>query len=280
MENLTPYLYVPLVAWLVAQGIKMLIEIFKGDADLRYLYASGGMPSAHSAVVCALAGYTFYNEGINSPLFGITAVIAGIVMYDSFGVRRSAGEQARTLNKLIGDMAQNGSLRKPDDYNKLREILGHQPLEVIVGALLGGLVATSFSLDQLSPIINWLIGAPSALQTNIIFAAGALLLAVPITIRIIQAKKVRSNKKLAYVFKFILFGSVAAGLAMLFAGLLARETIQTYGQRWLPVSIFSIWTIYMLVVLWRWLNIKKATRFSDEMPDLRKDAWLKKAGKK
>lgn len=280
MENLTPYLYVPFIAWLVAQGIKMLIEIFKGDADLRYLYASGGMPSAHSAVVCALAGYTFYNEGINSPLFGITAVIAGIVMYDSFGVRRSAGEQARTLNKLIGDMAQNGSLRKPDDYNKLREILGHQPLEVIVGALLGGLVATLFSLDQLSPIINWLIEVPSALQANIVFAAGALLLLVPVTIRIIQAKKVRSNKKLAYVFKFILFGSVAAGLAMLFAGLLARETIQTYGQRWLPVSIFSIWAIYMLVVLWRWLNIKKASRFSDEMPNFRKDAWLKKAGKK
>ena len=139
---MTAYLYVPLIAWALAQGIKMLIEIFKGEADLRYLYASGGMPSAHSAVVTALAGYTFYHQGIDSPLFGVTAVFAAIVMYDSFGVRRSAGEQARTLNKLIAEMSHNGNLRKPDDYSQLREILGHQPLEVIVGALLGGLVAT------------------------------------------------------------------------------------------------------------------------------------------
>lgn len=258
----------------------MLIEIFKGDADLRYLYASGGMPSAHSAVVCALAGYAFYNEGINSPIFGVTAIIAAIVMYDSFGVRRSAGEQARMLNKLIEEMARNGNLRKPDDYNKLREILGHQPLEVVVGALLGGLVATVFSLNQLSPIINWLTSSPTDLQISIIYAVGALLVVVPIIIRVIRAKSIRSNKKLSYVFKFIIFGSLLAGLSMLLAGLLAREQIQVYGQRWASISLFVLWVTYMLVVLWRWLNLKKTTRFSDEMPNLRKETWLKKAGKK
>ena len=158
---ITPYLYVPLLAWVIAQGIKVSIEIIKGDADFKYLYASCGMTSAHSAVVCSLAGYTFYHQGISSPLFGVTAILAGIVMYDSFGVRRSSGEQAKTINRLIEEMTNNGTLRKPDDYNRLREILGHQPLEVIVGAILGGLVATLFSLDQLDPIIKWLTSTAS-----------------------------------------------------------------------------------------------------------------------
>ena len=107
---LTPYLYVPIVAWILAQLIKTTIEVIKGDVDIKYLYASGGMPSAHSAVVVSLAGYTFYNQGANSPLFGVTAIIAGIVMYDSFGVRRSSGEQAKMLNKLITEMAISGKL--------------------------------------------------------------------------------------------------------------------------------------------------------------------------
>lgn len=277
---MTAYLYVPFIAWIVAQGIKMLIEIFKGEADLRYLYASGGMPSAHSAVVTSLAGYTFYHQGIDSPLFGVTAVFAAIVMYDSFGVRRSAGEQARTLNKLISEMAHNGNLRKPDDYNQLREILGHQPLEVIVGALLGGLVATLFSLDQLSPITDWLTQAPNNWQITLIYILGALLVLLPIVVRVILKKKVKSNKKLSYIFKFILFGSIVAGILVLFAGFVAREGISNYGQRWLSVSLLLTWFIYMLVVAWRWFNLKKVPRFSDQVINARKDEWLKKAGKK
>ena len=277
---MTAYLYVPFVAWILAQGIKMLIEIFKGEADLRYLYASGGMPSAHSAVVCSLAGYAFYHEGIDSPLFGITAVIAAIVMYDSFGVRRSAGEQARTLNKLIGEMAHNGNIRKPDDYNKLREILGHQPLEVIVGALLGGLIATLFSLDQISPIINWLTKPLTGLEITLAYIVGGLVLVVPIIIRLVMRSKVSKDKKLRYIFKFVLFGSISAGILIAFAGFVASQGIQTYSQRWVSISLLSLWLIYMLVVIWRWLNIRKVARFSDEMPNLRKENWLKKAGKK
>lgn len=277
---MTAYLYVPLIAWAVAQGIKMLIEIFKGEADLRYLYASGGMPSAHSAVVTALAGYTFYHQGIDSPLFGVTAVFAAIVMYDSFGVRRSAGEQARTLNKLIAEMSHNGNLRKPDDYSQLREILGHQPLEVIVGAMLGGLVATLFSLDQLSPIINWLTATPNSWQIKFIYIIGALLVLLPVLLRVLLKKRIKSNKKLAYIFKFIIFGSVVAGVLVLFSGFVAQQSIANYGQRWFFVSLVSVWFIYILVVIWRWFNLKKVPRFSDEIINPRKDEWLKKAGKK
>lgn len=277
---MTPYLYVPFIAWVVAQGIKMLIEIFKGDADLRYLYASGGMPSAHSAVVTSLAGYTFYHQGIGSPLFGITAVIAAIVMYDSFGVRRSSGEQARTLNKLISEMSHNGNIRKPDDYNKLREILGHQPLEVIVGALLGGLVATLFSLNQISPIINWLTKPLSGIEINIAYIVGAILVIVPVITRIALKKRVKADKKLRYIMKFVLAGSILAGLLLAFAGFVASQEIKIYSQRWVSTTILTVWVAHMLAVIWRWLNIRKVARFSDEIGDIRKDTWLKKAGKK
>ena len=98
------YLYGPLILWFVAQLVKFSIHLARGRADVRYLFASGGMPSAHAAVVCSLATITLLDQGITSPLFGITAILAAIVMYDSFGVRRSSGDQARLLNRLVSDL--------------------------------------------------------------------------------------------------------------------------------------------------------------------------------
>ena len=277
---ITPYLYVPLFAWFIAQLIKTLIEIIKGDADVRYLYASGGMPSAHSAVVCALAGYAFYHQGLNSPLFGVTAIIAGIVMYDSFGVRRSAGEQANVLNKLIAEMGRSGNLRKPDEYRQLREILGHQPLEVIVGAILGGLVATLFSLNQLSPIIKWLTALPSKLEINIIFGAGAALIIVSLGIFTVYKKKIKKDRELKKINTYFQISNISSGLSLLMAGLLANESILPYGQRWLAVTIMAIWLICMLIAFWRLLNIQKVSRFNASDQNASKHAWLKKARKK
>ncbi len=277
---LTPYLYVPLIAWAVAQVIKMLIEILKGNTDWRYLYASGGMPSAHAAVVCSLAGYAFYHQGLSSPLFGVTAILAGIVMYDSFGVRRSAGEQARTLNKLIAEMSHNGNLRKPDDYSRLREILGHQPLEVIVGALLGGLIATILSLDQLTPITGWLSAVPDSSQIMIIYIIGLVIAITPIIIKRIYSKKIKANKKASYIMKYLIIGSIILGIVLVFAGFVAKESGLLYGQRWVAISILVAWVIFILIVIWRWLNIKKTTRFSEESINISKQGWLKKAGKK
>ncbi|MEI6581521.1 MAG: divergent PAP2 family protein [bacterium] len=277
---ITPYLYVPLLAWLIAQLIKTIIEIIKGDADVRYLYASGGMPSAHSAVVCSLAGYTFYNQGIGSPLFGITAIIAGIVMYDSFGVRRSAGEQARTLNTLIAEMARTGNLRKPDEYGQLREILGHQPLEVIVGAILGGLVATLFSLNQLSPIINWLTASPSKLEIKVIFGIGVSMIVLSLGIFAAYKKKIKKDRELKKINTYFQLSNICLGISLLLAGLLANESILPYGQRWLAVAIMTVWALLMLIAVWRMANLHKIARFSSPDDDSSKKAWLKKAGKK
>ena len=277
---ITPYLYVPVIAWFLAQLIKTTIEVIKGDADVKYLYASGGMPSAHSAVVVSLAGYTFYHQGANSPLFGVTAIIAGIVMYDSFGVRRSSGEQAKTLNKLIGEMARTGNLRKPDDFARLREVLGHQPLEVIVGALLGALVATLFSLDELSPIINWLAALPTKPEIYVIFALGILIALGTIVYFVIARKKIKRDKKIYELLKYVLGVNVIVGVFMLFAGLVSYESIAPYGQRWFSVFIMTAWLIFMLIAVWRWIGLQKVAKFDTEIISERKNNWLVKAGKK
>ncbi len=277
---ITPYLYVPFIAWILAQLIKTVIEILKGDADVKYLYASGGMPSAHSAVVVSLAGYTFYHQGANSPLFGVTAIIAGIVMYDSFGVRRSSGEQAQTLNKLIGEMARNGNIRKPDEFDKLREVLGHQPLEVIVGALLGAVVATLFSLDELTPIINWLTAQPSRYEIYAIVAIGAVIAIGTLLYFLIFKKKLSKNKKIYQLIKYVLYVNMTTGILLVFAGLISFESILPYGQRWLSVFLLVAWIISVLIAIWRWTGLRKVENFEDVVVSQRKQSWLKKAGKK
>lgn len=128
-----PYLIIPFAAWFIAQAIKFLIKAFQGQTDWRLMYVSGGMPSAHSAVVVALATVAFKLGGLNSPLFGITAIFAAIVMYDALGVRRVAGEQAVAINKMRKLLGH----KEPS----LRELKGHRPEEVLVGALLGALLA-------------------------------------------------------------------------------------------------------------------------------------------
>lgn len=277
---ITAYLYVPIVAWLVAQLIKTIIEVIKGDADVKYLYASGGMPSAHSAVVVSLAGYTFYQQGANSPLFGVTAIIAGIVMYDSFGVRRSSGEQARVLNKLIGDMARDGNLRRPDDYTKLREILGHQPLEVIVGAMLGGLIATLFSLNQLNPIINWLTTLPTKTEIYLIFGLGLLIAFGVLIYFILFRKKLKKDKNIYQLSKYVLAVNMIIGLVFIFSGAVAYESIVPYGQRCFPVFVLVAWLISLLIAIWRWAGLQRTAKFETTIVGERKQAWLKKAGKR
>ena len=129
------YLNMSILSWLTAQVIKVLITLFiTKKFDLERLVGSGGMPSSHSALVCGLATAVFIRHGFASFEFAVAAVLALIVMYDAMGVRRAAGEQAKTLNKLV-----NWYVLETDKM--LKELIGHTPLEVFSGALLGiGLV--------------------------------------------------------------------------------------------------------------------------------------------
>ena len=129
-----------LLGWFSAQVIKVVTEIARGRRtafNIRILVASGGMPSAHSATVCALSASVGRVKGFSSAEFALAFIFAYIVMYDASGVRRAAGEQARILNRMINDRSED----KPAYLEKnLKELIGHTPFEVLVGALLGILI--------------------------------------------------------------------------------------------------------------------------------------------
>ena len=127
-----------MLGWFIASFAKVMIIIIREKRiDLRKMYASGGMPSSHSATVSALATAVAKTDGLRSTSFAIAFMFAFIVMYDALGVRRAAGEQARILNQLVNNLSEN----KPVYLKKnLKELIGHTPLEVVVGALLGILI--------------------------------------------------------------------------------------------------------------------------------------------
>ena len=127
-------LWVPIGCWALAQILKMVLHLFtKRRLDLRLLFSAGGMPSAHATFVCALSTATAMREGIGSTLFALSVGLAIIVMYDAAGVRRAASRQARVLNRILDELFQGQPLRE----ERLRELLGHTPVEVMVGALIG-----------------------------------------------------------------------------------------------------------------------------------------------
>lgn len=134
-------LSVALISWLCAQVCKTIINyILSGKFDAERLYGAGGMPSSHSALVCALFIATAKKLGVTSPEFAFAFILAAIVMYDAMGVRRSAGEHAKLLNKLLSDWLPDDD-NTPPQIKKLKEKLGHTPFEVLSGALLGILIA-------------------------------------------------------------------------------------------------------------------------------------------
>ena len=132
-------LLVALIACVTAQALKLIIELIRhGKVNVRFLVSTGGMPSAHSALVGGLATSVGQTMGWDSNEFAIACLFAIIVMYDAAGVRQAAGKQARILNQIIDDFYQG----KEFNEERLKELLGHTPFQVLMGLILG--VGTSF----------------------------------------------------------------------------------------------------------------------------------------
>ncbi|NEQ34580.1 MAG: divergent PAP2 family protein, partial [Leptolyngbya sp. SIO4C5] len=130
---------VALIACLIAQVLKAVIEYLRhGKINLRVLVETGGMPSAHSALVTALASGIGQTMGWGSPAFAVTSVFAVIVMYDATGVRQAAGKQARILNQIVDEFFQENTEFNED---RLKELLGHTPVQVIAGSALGAAIS-------------------------------------------------------------------------------------------------------------------------------------------
>lgn len=126
------------IAWLIAQVLKVILTfIVEGRLNIYRMIGSGGMPSSHSSFVMGMSTAVGLISGWDSPVYAVGLVISLIVMYDASGVRRSVGKQAIILNNIIEDLYHH----KPVAQDKLKELVGHTPIEVFAGALLGIVVA-------------------------------------------------------------------------------------------------------------------------------------------
>ncbi len=160
-DEINVILVIAVISWVLAQVIKTVLDLIKTKKfSAERLTGAGGMPSAHSATVCSLAIATCRVSGLCSAEFALSMVLAMVVMYDATGVRRAAGLHAKEINRLrrvvneldeefmdrfddkIDDISDRG-----EDIKDLKEYLGHTPLEVLCGALLGILVAMAFPIE-------------------------------------------------------------------------------------------------------------------------------------
>ena len=146
--SLNQILTVSLLSWFVAQVLKTIINfVLLGKFQLERMWGDGGMPSAHSATVCAMVIATARSEGINSAIFAVASVVAIITMHDAMGVRRETGEQAKVLNRMLEQWIEVTEKNSPFLQNMhLKEMVGHTPLQVVAGFLVGLVVGLLYPL--------------------------------------------------------------------------------------------------------------------------------------
>ena len=131
------YIYVPFLLWFCIQAYKVIHDLITTKKfNFKRILGAGGMPSSHSAIVVSLTTLIGKYQGVDTPIFALSLVMASVVMYDACGVRRAAGKQAAVLNKIIETPGLTGG----QVYEKLVEALGHTPVQVFMGALIGVVV--------------------------------------------------------------------------------------------------------------------------------------------
>ena len=127
-------IYIPFILWILIQTFKVVTELIMNKRlNVKRIVGAGGMPSSHSAIVCSLATCVGREYGFESGIFAIAMIVAFVVMYDAAGVRRAAGKQAGILNKIL----ETPGMTTVQVQEKLVEMLGHTPIQVFVGAILG-----------------------------------------------------------------------------------------------------------------------------------------------
>lgn len=135
------YLMIPILTWFFIQLFKFMYDlIVTKKVNFKRILGAGGMPSSHTAVVVSLATMIGKDIGVDTPLFAMSLLFAFVVMYDAAGVRRAAGKQARLLNRIV----ETPGLTNLQVQERLVEVLGHTPMQVIVGAIIGVIVGFIF----------------------------------------------------------------------------------------------------------------------------------------
>jgi len=133
-------LVIPASAWTIAQLLKLFVVLAREKRmDWWFLFKSGGMPSSHTALVCALAATVAMMQGFGSVVFGVAAILAMVVMYDAAGVRRAVSRQSIILNRIVKELLEKRP--RGEVERDLREFIGHTPFQVFAGAALGIFIA-------------------------------------------------------------------------------------------------------------------------------------------
>lgn len=136
------YLVIPFAVWFFIQLFKLVYDLVTTRKfNFKRILGAGGMPSSHSAVVTSLATMIGLSQGFDSQMFALATIFAFVVMYDAAGIRRAAGKQAHILNKIVNTPGLSGV----EVTEKLQEVLGHTPKQVIVGAIIGVIVGLIFA---------------------------------------------------------------------------------------------------------------------------------------
>lgn len=280
--QVSEYLYVPLIVWGLTQGLKFFLAMLKGRYRPALLFSSGGMPSVHSATVAALATVAFIEGGPDSPLFGITGLFAAIVMYDSLGVRRSAGEQAKTLNTLIDDLFQAGALKSPGRYQHLKEILGHRPLEVVVGAQIGVCLAVIMLYQTVFERAPWLTTIPSQLAMGIELGLAVALVASGFASWVAARRSKSRWRQFLPFLRHIFMSNVVIALVLSGFVFMQQQAIRPLSD-WSAVVVIGIIFFTWHLGLWYRLLIDGRLRDSSgrlSAGETRRQSWLKKAGRR
>lgn len=265
------FIIAPVIAWLVAQILKFLIGVAKGNTNLSALWQAGGMPSGHSAIVSCLFFSVLFDQGANSILLGVVAVFGGIVLYDAMGVRRQASIHADLLN----DLAKENHWNIP----VLNENIGHTPMQVIGGIILGSLVSFIANMDQLTTQRIWLNSFATTSDAKKIYIFAIIILALGLiklwifrgerSIKI--SDRELSLKKMGYLE--LIFSVIFALIAYL-----GTQEIVVLGVHWFLVVAFISYIIAKVLV-WRWIKNNPILKKIEDPATSRRLKWLKRAKK-
>jgi hypothetical protein len=188
-------------------------------------------------------------DGPHSSIFGLTVIFAGIVMYDSFGVRRSSGEQAIAINHILENLEQRGSLSQPQHH--LRELLGHKPLEVSVGAVLGLVLGLLFNIDRIGKLLKTLSSPmPLWLFWTLVIASAVLVIGSLVSRFVMLRKFGQIPQMRAAVSRSLALSQFFGWLGLIVAGL-HYEKVKIAGWLVWPILLAIVYFPAMAFLVWR-----------------------------
>lgn len=236
----SPYIVVPFVAWFIAQATKFAIKASSGDFSWKYFYKSGNMPSSHTAIVTALMVVLAALDGGQSPEFGIGAVFSLIVIYDALNVRRAVGEQGGVLARLV-EITRTPKAQR--EVIKIREVLGHTPLEVAAGALIGMVTSAILMYEYWPEAGQRFVNVTTDTERTVYLVIFAVSLLVGIiTNRFYNRRQYRKLPTSKRIQRYVRTGLITPAVLGLIALWLQSESIRLFTTKfWLITTL--IWIV-------------------------------------